>query len=124
MYYKHSSEGIMPPSDEYIDAIAQGYRDFSLESDLIRLEEALQRSWDQRRKTPDLHHRWVRKGSYAFAKSTLKPTNVVVDVKLSKKARKKAKLKAAEKASRRWWPEESRLIKKSHVNGCSQPPEK
>ena len=126
MYYKHSSEGVLPPSDEYVDAIAQGYRDFKLENDLILLEEALQRSWDNQNKTPDLHNQWIRKGRPSFARSTLKPTKVEVSLGGKNKKKKKRHVDGKVQDLLDWKKRlysygESRLIK-GHANGSSRSP--
>lgn len=60
LYYMMNQLGIMPPSQPYLDSIAQGYRDFGL--DLARLQRALDHSHQRRRKTPALRARWRRKG--------------------------------------------------------------
>ncbi len=65
LYYMMTRTGIMPPSQPYLDAIAQGYRDFNL--DIRRLERALQHSHWRARKTPALRRRHARKGLQPFA---------------------------------------------------------
>jgi hypothetical protein len=65
LYYMMLNTGIMPPSQAYLDVIAQGYRDFGL--DLDRLRRALEHSYWRQRKTPFLRGRWRRKGMAKFA---------------------------------------------------------
>lgn len=60
LYYQMNTVGIMPPSQAYLDVIAQGFRDFGL--DLERLQRAVDHSWTRQRKTPWLRNRWKRKG--------------------------------------------------------------
>lgn len=66
LYYQMSEIGIMPPSQHYLDVIAQGYRDFGLPME--RLERALAHSWNRKRKTQSLVGRWKRKGASNLAK--------------------------------------------------------
>src|SRR4051812_29849970 len=44
--------GVMPPWDSYLEKIAQGYRDFKLNDQL--LDEALARAWGEKEKTADV----------------------------------------------------------------------
>lgn len=59
LYYKMNSRGIMPPSEHYLDIIAQGYRDFGL--DLTYLERALEHAWNKKEKTKDMRARYGRR---------------------------------------------------------------
>lgn len=67
LYYQMLTTGIMPPSQVYLDVIAQGYRDFGLPLD--RLERAVEHSWWRKRKTPFLRDRYKRKGMPKLARS-------------------------------------------------------
>jgi gamma-glutamylcyclotransferase (GGCT)/AIG2-like uncharacterized protein YtfP len=60
LYYKMNSVGVMPPWESYLDVIEQGYRDFKL--DRRFLNEAVERAWGEKDKTPDLRRRWLAKG--------------------------------------------------------------
>lgn len=71
LYYQMQTVGIMPPSQFYLDVIAQGYRDFGLP--LERLERALAHSWAKKRKTPYLVGRWKRRGAGRLARSIDRP---------------------------------------------------
>jgi hypothetical protein len=62
LVYLMNSDGVMPPWEEYIDTIAQGYRDFGLDRYLCYLDQALEHSWAEKNKTRHLHRRWVQKG--------------------------------------------------------------
>jgi hypothetical protein len=66
LYYQMNIGGIMPPSQQYLDVIAQGYRDFGL--DLGKLEKALQHSWNRMQKTQYLLRRHKRKGMPELAR--------------------------------------------------------
>jgi gamma-glutamylcyclotransferase (GGCT)/AIG2-like uncharacterized protein YtfP len=65
LFYKMNSVGVMPPWDSYLDVIEQGYKDFKL--DRRFLDEALERSWHNKDKTPDLRRRWLAKGKPRLA---------------------------------------------------------
>lgn len=67
LFYKMNSEGVMPPWEEYLEVIAQGYRDFDLPLDM--LSQAVERSWGEKNKTPDLTRRWVARGRPSLAKA-------------------------------------------------------
>jgi hypothetical protein len=71
LYYKMNATGVMPPSEGYLAAIEQGFRDFDLPLEL--LEEAVQHSHDYKDKTPFMRRRHKAKGHYKFA-TGLKPT--------------------------------------------------
>lgn len=58
LYYRMHSEGVFPPSENYLGSIIQGYRDFNL--DLTKLEEAVRHSWDDKNKTDDMRERYLR----------------------------------------------------------------
>jgi gamma-glutamylcyclotransferase (GGCT)/AIG2-like uncharacterized protein YtfP len=67
LYYQMSiKKGVMPPSEEYIGRIAQGYRDFNL--DLADLDEALRRSWADKDITQRMAQRWVDRGRPKLAR--------------------------------------------------------
>lgn len=66
-YQMRMSRGVMPPSEIYIETIAQGYRDFGL--DLSRLDAALCESWSNKEVTEVLRERHVRKGKLPLARS-------------------------------------------------------
>jgi gamma-glutamylcyclotransferase (GGCT)/AIG2-like uncharacterized protein YtfP len=59
-YQMRMKTGIMPPTEAYLDTIAQGYRDFGLE--LAYLDVALQEAWGNKTITQELFQRHVRKG--------------------------------------------------------------
>lgn len=61
LYYQMNEEGVMPPSEAYVETIERGYHDFGL--DLAYLDRAIQASWDDKDKTPRLIHRHRAKGS-------------------------------------------------------------
>ena len=71
LYYQMTRTGIMPPSQPYLDAIAEGYRNFGLPLD--RLERALQHSHVRARETPALRRRHRRKGLSPFAVAVNNP---------------------------------------------------
>lgn len=61
LYYQMSMRrGVMPPSEPYLNTIAQGYRDFGLP--LEALEAALQEAWEDKKVTPVLRVRHARRG--------------------------------------------------------------
>lgn len=66
LYYKMTLDGIMPPSEEYLNRIAQGYRDFNL--DLAYLDEALIRSWEDKAPTATLRRRRKAQGRSPLAR--------------------------------------------------------
>lgn len=59
-YQMRTHRGIIPPTVEYYNVIAQGYRDFGLPIGF--LEEALEKAWNQKTWTPELMRRWRDKG--------------------------------------------------------------
>lgn len=58
-------DGVMPPGQGYFDTIAQGYRDFGLDLDI--LEKYLQESWDRRRITNQMLVRYESRGRPTLA---------------------------------------------------------
>lgn len=72
LYYQMNEAGIMPPSQYYLDVIAQGYNDFGL--DLERLERALAHAWNRKRKTPYLVGKWKRRGAPRLAREVNRAT--------------------------------------------------
>jgi hypothetical protein len=61
LYYQMSMRrGVMPPSEFYLNCIAQGYRDFGLP--LEALEAALEEAWEDKKVTPVLRVRHARRG--------------------------------------------------------------
>jgi AIG2-like family len=65
-YQMKMSTGVMPPSQEYIETIAQGYQDFDI--DLDYLNRALMASWNDKEVTPVLQERHVKRGKPRLAK--------------------------------------------------------
>lgn len=65
-YQMRMKKGIMPPTDEYLNTIARGYRDFGL--DTAYLDAALEAAWGNKHITQELHERRLRKGSPKFAR--------------------------------------------------------
>lgn len=65
LYYKMTHKGIVPPSQGYLDTIAQGYRDFDL--DLEILNKAVMHAHNKGYKTPFMQRRYVKKGRPDFA---------------------------------------------------------
>lgn len=66
LYYTMNDKSIMPPSVEYIEKIAQGYRDFGL--DLAYLDEALSRSWDEKDPSDYVWDRHAERGFPTLAR--------------------------------------------------------
>jgi len=66
-YQMATHRGIMPPSEAYIDTIAQGYKDFGL--DLADLDAALQEAWGTKKVTTMLRERHERKGRPKLARA-------------------------------------------------------
>jgi gamma-glutamylcyclotransferase (GGCT)/AIG2-like uncharacterized protein YtfP len=66
-YQMRSKEGIMPPSETYLDTIVRGYADFELCLD--PLDVALQESWGNKQLTEHLLDRHERRGSPRLARS-------------------------------------------------------
>jgi gamma-glutamylcyclotransferase (GGCT)/AIG2-like uncharacterized protein YtfP len=75
LYYKMKLDGIMPPSEEYLDRIAQGYRDWNL--DLAYLDDALQRSWDDKDPTEILRERHINRGCPPLARVESEDVEIV-----------------------------------------------
>lgn len=71
-YQMRTSKGVMPPSEGYVDTIAEGYQDFGL--DLGVLEAYLQDAWDAKHVTDFLAQKHERRGSPRLAR-TLIPLN-------------------------------------------------
>lgn len=65
-YQMKTHRGIMPPDQEYLDLIRQGYEDFGL--DLDYLQKALDESWRTKRLTRYLIERHIRRGQPKLAK--------------------------------------------------------
>jgi AIG2-like family len=65
-YQMAMSTGVMPPSEHYLDTIAEGYRDFGL--DLDALDEAVQESWVGKKVTSVLRRRYLAKGSLKMSR--------------------------------------------------------
>ena len=59
-YQMRMSSGVMPPSEKYVETIAQGYRDFDI--DLGYLDRALHESWEDKYVTPVLDERHKKRG--------------------------------------------------------------
>lgn len=67
LYYKMLGRGIMPPSEDYLDCIVEGYKDFGL--DLELLEEAVVHSWGSKNKTPMVRARYRKRGRPTLARA-------------------------------------------------------
>jgi len=65
MLYVMNSEGIMPPSQYYLDAIRQGYKDFGI--DPAQLKAAVERSHDDRNPSHIERQRQRRNGNPQLA---------------------------------------------------------
>lgn len=74
-YQMKTSKGVMPPSESYIDTIAQGYIDFGLDFD--RLDIALQEAWNDKHITNRLMERHSRRGNPRLARSIYVPPTSV-----------------------------------------------
>lgn len=59
-YQMRQKDGIMPPSESYLDKIATGYGDFGL--DLLHLETYLAESWESKEPNEDIIDRQERNG--------------------------------------------------------------
>lgn len=68
-YQMRTGKGILPPTEGYIDTIAQGYQDFGL--DLNVLQSALAESWEDKAPTEHLLDRHERRGSPRLARDIL-----------------------------------------------------
>lgn len=64
-YQMKINKGVMPPSEAYLDVIAQGYGDFGLP--LEYLDAAVRASWDSKKVTETLARRHWRKGRPTLA---------------------------------------------------------
>lgn len=71
LVYTMLDGGVMPPSEHYLNVIAQGYRDFGLPLDY--LDQAVARSWDDKDRTPLLTRRYERLGRPALARKIGEP---------------------------------------------------
>lgn len=62
LYYQmgKNHRGVMPPSEWYLEIIMEGYHDFGLP--LEPLEVALQEAWNNKKVTPELRKRHIRRG--------------------------------------------------------------
>jgi hypothetical protein len=69
LYQMRTKDGVMPPSQEYLGTIAEGYQDFGL--DLGVLDAYLQESWGAKDVTEDLEDRHLRRGSPLLARDLL-----------------------------------------------------
>lgn len=65
-YQMATSRGVLPPSQDYADTIARGYRDFGLPVEA--LEDAIRESWDDKSPTNFLRERHARKGMPRLAR--------------------------------------------------------
>lgn len=67
--YRMNSTGVYPPSEEYLDRIAQGYADFGW-GDAARtaLNDAVRDAWDRRAPTEAEHERFRRNGHPQLAR--------------------------------------------------------
>lgn len=66
LYQMKISKGVMPPSEEYVQRIEEGYRDFGL--DLADLSAAIERSWEDKHLTQTMIKRHRRRGSPRLAR--------------------------------------------------------
>jgi hypothetical protein len=66
LYYRMLGEGIMPPDPNYFETIQEGYKDFGLDEKL--LEAALERSWEEKDRSPEVMRRWNRRGRRRLAR--------------------------------------------------------
>jgi hypothetical protein len=66
-YQMTADRGVQPPSEHYLKVIAQGYRDFGL--DLNILDEYVQESWGNKKVTDHLKSRHIYRGSPMLARS-------------------------------------------------------
>ncbi len=60
LYYQMNSQGIMPPSENYLNVILDGYKDFGLP--LEALEAAWDESWGNKKPTRQLRRRHKTRG--------------------------------------------------------------
>lgn len=66
MLYVMNSTGIFPPSEYYLDALREGYRDFKLP--LRYLDKAVKDSWDDKRPSHVERRRFMRDGRPRLAR--------------------------------------------------------
>lgn len=66
-YQMRMSTGVQPPSEFYLEVIAQGYRDFNLPLEV--LDAALAESWSDKKVTPVLKARHIKRGSPKLAQA-------------------------------------------------------
>ncbi len=72
LYYQMSmSRGVMPPCDQYLQVIAEGYEDFGLP--LEKLDTALRDSWNDKKVTESLRRRHEARGSAKLARDLFEP---------------------------------------------------
>lgn len=71
LYYAMNSTGIMPPSERYLAAIRDGYRDFKLPLKL--LDEAVKAAWDDKAPSFRERQRYRRAGRPLLARVPSKP---------------------------------------------------
>lgn len=65
-YQMRAKDGILPPSERYIETIARGYADFDLPLDV--LERAVAESWESKEVTEHLHERHMARGMPRLAR--------------------------------------------------------
>lgn len=66
-YQMRAKEGVLPPTERYLETIVDGYRDFGL--DLRNLETALHDAWGNKEVTETLARRHERKGNPILARA-------------------------------------------------------
>lgn len=65
-YQMRAKEGVLPPSEDYLNTIVEGYRDFGL--NLAPLDAAVSESWDAKHVTDALVERHIRRGQPTLAR--------------------------------------------------------
>lgn len=70
-YQMRAKDGVLPPTEEYLDKIIEGYGDFGLSLDL--LDKALHEAWGNKVLTPALAERRARGGHQRLARRTKDP---------------------------------------------------
>lgn len=65
-YQMATSRGVLPPSENYLDTLTEGYKDFKL--DTTALEAALQESWGSKDVTEGMRRRHSRNGEPRLAR--------------------------------------------------------
>jgi gamma-glutamylcyclotransferase (GGCT)/AIG2-like uncharacterized protein YtfP len=70
LYYAMNSTGIFPPSQDYLDTIRQGYRDFGLP--MKQLHAAVKASWDDKAPSHVERQRYRRNGRPALGRPPVK----------------------------------------------------